>query len=461
MTSQVSASNNQMSVFTNLQEALPAIESVEVHEPTAAAGTDTTKGSNYKAEHPLGEGSFSVVYLATNSASKKQYAVKATKSTSISDCNSFIDEGRILGSLQQFRPYFPKLIEGDSELLVLGLLPKDSYHEYMHPKKIIPWNLLLGASYQLHISTKILEKMNTAHRDIKPENFYINAQSGVATLGDLGSAMKVDKMVKGERVVSRFYRPPEVILAQDLNCSMDWWSVGCTIAELALGSPLFPSQGDDRLYATKIDHLRHIVSRNGPLPKECAKDNVVAKNFMENLEKTCPTANRNGAVLYTFLIDRLKRRYPNVPIGEINSFANLVKRLLKLKPEKRISPSEALLHNVYENHLYIEIHRGPSKPGREYHLCIFPYPADKEDTPLIEANMLKHRYVHQMVPRSKENQYRVCLFDNKSNLLKEKVVKLRFGSRIEIGNGDFDAHNIVRRTEEGKDEGKRDDQKRN
>lgn len=41
-------------------------------------------------------------------------------------------------------------------------------------------------------------------------------------------------------VVTRFYRPPEVLLGDKYGAPVDVWSAGCTLAELATGRPLFP-----------------------------------------------------------------------------------------------------------------------------------------------------------------------------------------------------------------------------
>lgn len=50
-------------------------------------------------------------------------------------------------------------------------------------------------------------------------------------------------------ICSRYYRAPELIFgATEYNNSIDVWSVGCVIAELLLGQPLFPGDsGVDQL----------------------------------------------------------------------------------------------------------------------------------------------------------------------------------------------------------------------
>ena len=50
-------------------------------------------------------------------------------------------------------------------------------------------------------------------------------------------------------ICSRYYRAPELIFgATDYTAAIDMWSVGCVMAELLLGQPLFPGEsGVDQL----------------------------------------------------------------------------------------------------------------------------------------------------------------------------------------------------------------------
>lgn len=45
-------------------------------------------------------------------------------------------------------------------------------------------------------------------------------------------------------VQSRFYRSPEVILGHPYAMAVDMWSLGCIIAELYTGYPLFPGENE-------------------------------------------------------------------------------------------------------------------------------------------------------------------------------------------------------------------------
>jgi serine/threonine protein kinase len=45
-------------------------------------------------------------------------------------------------------------------------------------------------------------------------------------------------------IQSRFYRSPEVILGHPYSMAIDMWSLGCIMAELYTGFPLFPGESE-------------------------------------------------------------------------------------------------------------------------------------------------------------------------------------------------------------------------
>ena len=73
-------------------------------------------------------------------------------------------------------------------------------------------------------------------------------------------------MLKGESnvsyICSRYYRAPELIFgATDYNSIIDVWSVGCVMAELMLGQPLFPGESG-------VDQLVEIIKVLGTPTRE-------------------------------------------------------------------------------------------------------------------------------------------------------------------------------------------------
>ena len=76
----------------------------------------------------------------------------------------------------------------------------------------------------------------------------------------------VQVLVRGEPnisyICSRYYRAPELIFgATDYTAAIDVWSVGCVVAELLLGQPLFPGESG-------VDQLVEIIKVLGTPTRE-------------------------------------------------------------------------------------------------------------------------------------------------------------------------------------------------
>lgn len=78
------------------------------------------------------------------------------------------------------------------------------------------------------------------HRDIKASNILVNNE-GILKLADFGLANVINtrnKQVLTSRVVTLWYRPPELLMGStDYGLTVDLWSIGCVFAELHLGKP--------------------------------------------------------------------------------------------------------------------------------------------------------------------------------------------------------------------------------
>uniref|UniRef100_A0A670ZRP4 Homeodomain interacting protein kinase 4 n=1 Tax=Pseudonaja textilis TaxID=8673 RepID=A0A670ZRP4_PSETE len=81
---------------------------------------------------------------------------------------------------------------------------------------------------------------------------------------DFGSASIFNEVryVKEPYIQSRFYRAPEILLGLPFCEKLDMWSLGCVMAELHLGWPLYPGNNE-------YDQIRYICETQGmPRPEE-------------------------------------------------------------------------------------------------------------------------------------------------------------------------------------------------
>ena len=106
--------------------------------------------------------------------------------------------------------------------------------------------------------------MDIIHCDLKPENILLRhpKKSGVKVI-DFGSSCRSNKRMYSY-IQSRFYRSPEVMLGLPYSVSIDMWSLGCILAEMHTGEPLF-SGSDQFDQMQKIVKVRYTGS-HGLLP---------------------------------------------------------------------------------------------------------------------------------------------------------------------------------------------------
>ena len=179
---------------------------------------------------------------------------------------------------------------------------------------------------------------------------------------DFGSASHVSKAVCNTYLQSRYYRAPEIILGLPFCEAIDMWSLGCVVAELFLGWPLYPG-------SSEYDQIRYISQTQG-LPAEHMLNNAskTVKFFYRDRDTSYPfwrlkTPEEHEAE--TKIKSKEARKYifncledmgqVNVPTdlerGELlaekvdrREFIDLLKRMLTMDQERRITPSEALNH---------------------------------------------------------------------------------------------------------------------
>ncbi|KAJ8002753.1 hypothetical protein DPEC_G00162220, partial [Dallia pectoralis] len=104
--------------------------------------------------------------------------------------------------------------------------------------------LIRRFSHSLIKCLQMLHKEKIIHCDLKPENILLSQKGqGNIKVVDFGSSCYEQQRVY-TYIQSRFYRSPEVILGLPYSMAIDMWSLGCILAELYTGFPLFPGESE-------------------------------------------------------------------------------------------------------------------------------------------------------------------------------------------------------------------------
>lgn len=182
---------------------------------------------------------------------------------------------------------------------------------------------LLNGLYYIHSN-------NILHRDLKASNVLIT-KAGVLKLADFGLARAFSRPRNQpnrytNRVVTLWYRPPELLLGErNYGPSVDVWGAGCIMAELWTRTPIL--QGE-----TEQKQLYYISKLCGSITPEVwpGVTSLDQYNKMELL----PNASR-------------KTRDKLFPYIKDQCAMELIDRLLVLDPTKRIDASTALDHDFF------------------------------------------------------------------------------------------------------------------
>ncbi|XP_051145068.1 shaggy-related protein kinase epsilon-like [Andrographis paniculata] len=288
---------------------------------------------SYMAERVVGTGSFGVVYQAKCLETGEFVAIKKV----LQDKRYKNREHQIMRLLnhpnvvQLKHSFFSTTAKNELYLnLVLEYVSETVYRASRHYSKVnqsMPVLFVQLYSYQMCRAMNYVHRVvGVCHRDIKPQNLLVNPQTHQLKVCDFGSAKK---LVPGEPnisyICSRYYRAPELIFgATEYTTAIDMWSIGCVVAELLLGQPLFPGE-------SSVDQLVEIIKVLGTPTREeikCMNPNYTDYKFPQI--KAHPWHKV------------FRRRVPPESM-------DLVSRLLQYSPSLRCTALEACAHPFFDD----------------------------------------------------------------------------------------------------------------
>ena len=317
-------------------------------------------GDVYKLNKIVGRGTFGLVYEATKKDKGERYAIKRyfknlhptlcqLEISIISYLNQKTSDERIL------RIYDGFYIDQDL-FLVMSYHPHRKFVDYYSD---ISLSDLKAYMKELLTCLSIIHSFGIVHRDIKPDNFLFDTQTKKSMLIDFGLAeadmdnknwekMKDETVNEDYEIISELqknnYRhrtgtkgflAPEIIFHSNYQSTpVDIWAAGVIyLCFLAKRLPIFNLNRFSKISDETIKEVEPLIIVFG-------RENIIEiakkfKSFMYISEVFDQYQLQNG-------LENLIQRND---IGEEGK--DLLKRMLELDPEKRITAKEALEHKFF------------------------------------------------------------------------------------------------------------------
>ena len=289
-------------------------------------------GVDYEVQDVVGEGAYGVVCSALHKPSGQKVAIK--KLSPFDHPTFFLRTLREIKLLRLFRH--------DNIASLLGIHKPRSYEDFQDVyliQELMDTNLLRVIEtqelsddhcryliYQTLRGLKAIHSAGILHRDLKPSHLLVNEECDLKIcdfgLARSAASIEKDQGFVAESVGTRWYRAPEIMLTpEQYTQAIDVWSVGCILAEMLGGKPLFPGK----------DYHDQLIVIFGVLGSPVTEDYYAihshnARKYIRGLPLKAKTPWKNI--------------FPNAS----DLALDLLDCLLKFNPIKRITVEAALKH---------------------------------------------------------------------------------------------------------------------
>jgi negative regulator of PHO system len=285
--------------------------------------------SSFQQLEKLGEGTYATVFKGRNRQTGELVALKEIHLDSEEGTPSTaIREISLMKELKHENIVaLHDVIHTENKLMLVFEYMDGDLKKYMDAngeRGALKPHVIKSFMYQLLKGIDFCHQNRVLHRDLKPQNLLINSK-GQLKLGDFGLARAFGIPVNtfSNEVVTLWYRAPDVLLgSRTYNTSIDIWSAGCIMAEMFTGRPLFPG-------TTNEDQLIRIFRIMGT-PTEASWPGVSQfPEYKPNFQ--------------TYMVQDLRDILRQIDSDGIH----LLRQMLMLQPERRISAAEALKHSWF------------------------------------------------------------------------------------------------------------------
>jgi len=235
-------------------------------EPAFELDLDLQVGK-YDIRQQLGKGATGTVYLAVDTFSGKEVALKVIEPEVFRDTefgsvhrSQFLNEASLAGKLKH--PHIVSILDAvvqeDSGHIAMELVTGGDLSQYSTPDKLLPVADVVQMIFKCCGALEYAFSEGIVHRDIKPANIMIASGTDVK-IADFGAALlRKTQTVQTASIGSPYYMSPEQMRGEPLTHHSDMFCLGVALYELLTGHKPFN--------ADTLDDLVQKVLNQEPVP---------------------------------------------------------------------------------------------------------------------------------------------------------------------------------------------------
>ncbi|KZT20255.1 hypothetical protein NEOLEDRAFT_881230 [Neolentinus lepideus HHB14362 ss-1] len=297
-------------------------------------------GYRYEVVDTLGKGSFGQVLRCRDHCTGECVAIKIIRNKKRFHHQALV-EIKILDNLRKWdhdeKHHVIKMTEHfyfRNHLCIAMELLSINLYELIKANGFVGFTTALIRRFtsQMLLSLSLMRSHRVVHCDLKPENVLLKhpAKSAIKVIDFGSSCFEHEKIYT--YIQSRFYRSPEVILGMNYHMAIDMWSLGCILAELYTGFPIFPGENEQ-------EQLSCIMEVLGVPDKDFVNRSSRKRIFFDSTGAPRPVVNSKG-----------RRRRPGTKtLAQVlrcddELFVDFIAKCLVWDPEKRMKPQAASRH---------------------------------------------------------------------------------------------------------------------
>ena len=235
-------------------------------EPAFELDLDLQVGK-YDIRQRLGKGATGTVYLAVDTFSGKEVALKVIEPEVFRDTefgsvhrSQFLNEASLAGKLKH--PHIVSILDAvvqeDSGHIAMELVMGGDLSQFSTPDKLLPVADVVQMIFKCCGALEYAFSEGIVHRDIKPANIMIASGTDVK-IADFGAALlRKTQTVQTASIGSPYYMSPEQMRGEPLTHHSDMFCLGVALYELLTGHKPFN--------ADTLDDLVQKVLNQEPVP---------------------------------------------------------------------------------------------------------------------------------------------------------------------------------------------------